>query len=300
MNDALRDPDTINGLWVALATPIGPDGTIAQAALARHATSLLAAGCDGVVLFGTTGEGPSFSSPERLAAVEALLKSGIAPGRIALGAGFPAVPETVALLRSALALSLTHALLLPPYFFRDADEPGIEAGLAAMLDGTNDPRLRATLYNIPQVSGVAIPPGVATRLAASHKGVVTGLKDSTGDFASFRAFRAAAPGLAITVGNEPDIARALAEGGAGTICGLANVAPHLVRGMFTEPSLETAVRQALALIRGPFIPWLKSILAARTGDDAWRRLRPPFTPLHHAEGVRLAASLDAIARPAAA
>jgi 4-hydroxy-tetrahydrodipicolinate synthase len=169
-----------------------------------------------------------------------------------------------------------------------------------MLDGTADSRLRATLYNIPQVSGVAIPPTVAARLAASHPGIVTGLKDSTGDFESFRAFRAAAPGLAITVGNEPDIARALAEGGAGTICGLANVAPALVRGMFATPSAEPQVRQALALIGGHFIPWLKSILAARTGDDAWSRLRPPFVPLTHAEGARLAAALDAVARPEAA
>lgn len=292
--------DAIHGLWAALPTPIGRDGTIAHATLARHAAGLLAGGCDGVVLFGTTGEGPSFSAAERLATVEAMLAAGIAAHRMALGAGFPAPTESVALLRSALALGLTHALLLPPYFFRDADAAGIEAGLAAMLDGTADNRLRATLYNIPQVSGVAIPPAVAARLAESHKGIVTGLKDSTGDFASFRAFRAAAPGLAITVGNEPDIGRALAEGGAGTICGLANVAPGLVRGMFATPSAEPQVRHALSLIEGHFIPFLKAILAARTGDEAWSRLRPPFAPLSQAEGTRLAAALDAIALPRAA
>jgi 4-hydroxy-tetrahydrodipicolinate synthase len=300
MNDAIRGPNSIHGLWVALATPIGSDGNVAHAALARHAADVLAHGCDGVVLFGTTGEGPSFSAAERLAAAEALLKAGIAAHRIALGAGFPAPTETIALLRQALAMGLTHALLLPPYFFRDGNEAGIEAGLRAMLDGTADSRLRATLYNIPQVSGVAIPPAVAARLAAGYPGTVTGLKDSTGDFESFRAFRKAAPGLAITVGNEPDIARALAEGGAGTICGLANVAPTLVRGMFANPSAEPQVREALALIEGHFIPFLKAVLAARTGDDAWTRLRPPFTPLARAEGTRLAAALDAIARPKAA
>ena len=66
-------PDPITGLWAAATTPIDAAGAIDHAALARHAQRLLLGGCDGLVLFGSCGEGPSFSIAERLAAAEAVL-----------------------------------------------------------------------------------------------------------------------------------------------------------------------------------------------------------------------------------
>jgi hypothetical protein len=200
--------DTINGLWVALATPIAADGTVDHAGLVRHAKALTAAGCDGFVPFGTTGEGTSFSAAERLAAIEAMLAGGIEPGRIGLGTGCPAITDTIALTRGALALGLHHVLILPPYFYRDVDAQGIEDAFAAIIDGVGDSRLRTTLYSIPQVSGVGVPPLVAANLRQRFGVMLAGVKDSSAVFENFRAFRAAAPELAIVVGNEADIGRA--------------------------------------------------------------------------------------------
>src|SRR5690242_18304537 len=98
--------DGIRGLWVAVATPLDGEGRVDAARLAAHGDWLLREGCDGLVLFGTTGEGPSFSAAERLAALEALLRHGIAPERLALGAGFPATPDAVALIRGMLGLGV--------------------------------------------------------------------------------------------------------------------------------------------------------------------------------------------------
>ena len=72
---------------------------------------------------------------------------------------------------------------------------------------------------------------MAANLRKRYGALVAGLKDSSGDFKQFQAFRAAAPELAITVGNETDITRAIAAGGAGTICGMANIVPGLVQAM---------------------------------------------------------------------
>ncbi len=292
--------DTINGLWVAMATPVAADGAVDHAAMLRHAKGLMDAGCDGVVPFGTTGEGTSFSAAERVAAVEALLAGGIAPGRIGLGTGFPAITETIALTRAALGLGLQHVLVLPPYYYRDVDAQGIEDAFAAVIDGVADSRLRVTLYNIPQTSGVAVPPEVAARLRERYGAVVAGLKDSTGVFANFRAFRAAAPTLAIVVGNEADIGRAVAEGGAGTICGMANIVPQLVRAMFTDAAALGPMQAALDLMAAPFLPVLKSVLAAQTGDAGWLRVRAPLRPVDAAIGQRIAASLAGIVADKAA
>ncbi len=285
--------DQITGLWVAMATPLDAEGKVDHAALAAHGTRLLARECDGLVPFGTTGEGPSFSAAERLAATEALLRAGIPAERIALGTGCPAVPDTVALTREMMSLGLTHALVLPPYFFRDAPEEGLEDAFAAIIEGVGSDRLRLTAYHIPQVSGVAVPPAVLGRLRARYGKVMAGVKDSSGDFASFMAFRKAAPEIGSMVGAEVLIARSLAEGGVGTICGMANLVPHLVRRQFQGMDAVADMQAAVGLMEQPFLPITKAVIAAQTGDALWRAVRAPLRPADPARGARIAAGLAA-------
>jgi 4-hydroxy-tetrahydrodipicolinate synthase len=290
--------DSVSGFWVATATPLTVAGAVDHAKLAGHAQNLFKQGVDGVVLFGTTGEGTSFSIAERIETVAALLKSGIGAERIGLGGGFPAITDAVALARSALGLGLKHVLMLPPYFDRGVAPEGLEDAFAAIIDAVADDRLRVTLYNIPQVSGVAVPASVAANLRRRYGVLVAGVKDSSADFKQFRAYRAAAPELAITVGNETDIARALAEGGAGTICGMANIVPGLVKAMIDNAAnAEARMQSAIDVVAGTssFTAALKAILAAQTGDAGWLRVRPPLRPL--IGGAALKAKLDALVAP---
>lgn len=290
----------IRGFWAATPTPLTVEGTVDYAKLAGHALDLFKRGIDGVVLFGTTGEGTSFSVVERIATVEALLKAGVAAARIGLGGGFPAVTDSVALARSALSLGLNHVLILPPYFDRNVTPAGIEDAFAAIFDHVADDRFRATLYHIPQVSGVGVPVSVAANLRKRYGKLVAGLKDSSADFRQFQAFRAAAPELAITVGNEADIARAIAAGGAGTICGMANIVPALVKAMIDGAAAEGRMQAAIDVVAGgpSFVPTLKAILAAQTGDAGWLRVRPPLRPC--LDGAAFKAKLDSLASPALA
>jgi len=292
--------EAIRGFWVASATPLAADGSVDSAKLAAHAKQLFGKGVDGVVLFGTTGEGTSFNVAERLATIEAVLKAGIAPERIGIGGGFPAITDSIALSRAVLGLGLRHVLVLPPYFDRGVSPEGIEDAFAAIIDGIADDRLRAYLYHIPQMSGVAIPTSAAANLRKRYGKVVAGLKDSSGDFKQFQAFRAAAPELAITVGNETDITRAIAAGGAGTICGMANIAPDLVKAMVDGKDVEARMQAAVDIVvKSPsFLATLKAILAAQTGDAGWLRVRPPLRAL--SDGAALKSKLDELTSPAIA
>ena len=167
----------IRGFWVATPTPLTVEGNVDHGRLASHAFGLFKREIDGVVLFGTTGEGTSFNVAERIATVEALLKAGVAAARIGLGGGFPAVTDSIALARSALSLGLNHVLILPPYFDRSVTPAGIEDAFATIFDSVADDRLRATLYHIPQVSGVGVPASVAANLRQRYGALVAGLKD---------------------------------------------------------------------------------------------------------------------------
>ena len=286
--------DRISGLWAAMATPLDADGMVDQPAFARHGKFLMENGCDGLVPFGTTGEGTSFSAREKLAAVETLLKAGIPSERIALGTGCPALPDTIELTRAAMGLGMVHAMILPPYYYRGVTEQGIEDAFAAIIDGVGSDRLRVCAYHIPQISGVPTPAPALGRLRRRYGAIMAGVKDSTGDWASFLAFREHAPDIGALVGAEPLIARALAEGGVGSICGMVNVAPDLVRGMFAAMPGTAAMEAACGLIEQPFLPVMKSIIAAQTGDAAWRSVRAPFRAVEASVGLRIARRLEAL------
>jgi len=287
-------PDAITGLWAAATTPFTADGAIDHAAFVRGARRLLDNGCDGMVLFGSCGEGPSLSIAQRLAATEAVLAAGIPVGTLALGTGCPAIQDTIALTKGALSLGVTRAMILPPYYFAGVSAQGIEDAFAAILDGIADDRLSACLYHIPQVCGVGVPAEVLGNMRRRYGPTVSGVKDSSGDWATFQAFRKAAPDVAALVGAEVLIAKAIAIGGAGTICGMANLTPALCRRMLAGPAAEADMQAACALIDS--IPTIKAVQAVMMNEPAWAAVRPPLRASDAAEAARTAAILTRLDR----
>jgi 4-hydroxy-tetrahydrodipicolinate synthase len=263
-----------------------------------HVRRLLGAGIDGVAPFGTTGEGQSFTIAERSAGLEILLAAGIDAARILPATGCAAVPDTVALTRHAVAAGCAGALVLPPFFFKNITAEGLYATYASLIDRVADARLRLYLYHIPQVSGVAIDMDVVARLIAAYPGTIAGIKDSAGDLAHSKALAARFPQLAIFVGHEPHLPAMLAAGGAGTICGIANLFPRLMRRMYdsaatsgNDEDLRRIERLLDQLRPYPIFAAMKATMANLTGDNAWGALRPPLVAL---DPARRTAMLDAI------
>ncbi|HEY4136919.1 MAG TPA: dihydrodipicolinate synthase family protein [Casimicrobiaceae bacterium] len=291
----------IRGLWCATLTPLGPEGAIDHARMAAHVRILFAQGVDGVAPFGTTGEGPSFSVPERRAGLDALIAAGIAPSQLVPGTGCAAFSDTVALTRHAVQVGCSRCLVLPPFFFKDLGDDAVYGYFAALIDAVADPRLSLYLYHIPQFSGVAISANVVAKLAADYPRTVAGVKDSGGDFAHTQALLAAVPRLAILVGHEPHLPKLMRAGGAGTICGIANVLPHLVAPLLrpnAAPFDEARIAAFIdAIFRFPFLPAFKALRAAQTNDAAWRTLRPPLFALNEGDRARLFAALAAAGFP---
>src|SRR6266513_4916806 len=291
------EPSPVRGLWCATLTPLGHDGAIDHARMAAHVRALFAQGVNGVAPFGTTGEGPSFSIAERRAGLDALLAAGIPASRLVAATGCAAFADTVALTRHAVQAGCARCLVLPPFFFKDLSDDAVYRYFAALIDAVADPRLSLYLYHIPQFSGVPIRAGVVAQLAANFPSMVGGVKDSGGDFAHTKALLAAVPQLAILVGHEPHLPQLMRAGGAGTICGIANVFPRLVAPLL-KPNVTSADEERIAafidvIFRFPFLPAFKAIRAAQTNDAAWRTLRPPLFALNEGERARLFAALAA-------
>jgi 4-hydroxy-tetrahydrodipicolinate synthase len=266
-----------------MLTPLDTSGGVDHGMLVAHAKSLLARGVDGVAPFGTTGEGQSFSVAEREAGIDALLSGGVSGERVVAATGCAALPETIALTRHGVQAGCAACLVLPPFFWKDASDEGLFAWYAQVIESVGDARLRIYLYHIPQVSGTPLSVELIARLAAAFPGIIAGVKDSAGSWDNTQALLSRVPQLAILVGHEPHLPRLLRAGGAGTICGVANVFPALVRALFSPDVTPADEQRVVTFIeiafRQPFLAGFKALLAEQTRNPAWRAVRAPLLPL---------------------
>ena len=288
------------GVFSAALTPITEAFAPDHALFIAHCQRLLAAGCDGIALLGTTGEANSFSSDDRRALLEAVVAAGIEPDRLLPGTGVAAVSETVALTRHALSLGISTVVMLPPFYYKGVTEDGLFAAYAEVVQRVADPRLRIVLYHIPQMSAVPIPFPVIARLRAANPGVFTGIKDSAGDLSHMEALVEAFPGLAVLAGADPLMLPLLRKGGAGCITATSNLVGAelaFVFRHFADPARAAEVEAAQTRIvaarnrasRFAQIASLKLLLADSVGQPGWHRLRPPLLPLTPAEADALRA-----------
>ena len=292
------------GIWPALLTPLDANLDINIPAFARHALQLLDAGCVGVTPFGTTGEGPSFSVAERIAAIDGLIAGGVPAGRILVSTSCAALPDVVALTRHAVQAGALGVLLLPPFFLKGVPDQGVIDFYSQVIDKVADDRLRIVLYHIPQISGVGLSHHVVQTLVQRYPNTIIGIKDSGCQRDVSLAFaKAFMPPLQVWVGNEPDLQTLAAQGAVGAVSGVGNVMPRLLQRLVAEFDGPQAARDQARV--QSFIDILlsgygmtaafKGIMAILNNDPGWRYVRAPLVALDDAQMAQLAIQMAGFA-----
>ncbi|NNF09662.1 MAG: dihydrodipicolinate synthase family protein [Acidimicrobiia bacterium] len=270
----------LSGVWAASLTPLDSDLMPDADRMATHIGRLLADGCDGVVVFGTTGEAASFSVLERIRFLDQLIERGVDPSTLIIGVGCSAVTETTELTLSAAKHRVAAVLMLPPFYFKAVTDDDLAGAFSWVLDGTGS--VPVLLYSFPQVAGVTLSPELAGRLMNDYPGRVVGIKDSSGDLASLRAFLEAMPGGAVFPGTEVLLHPGIDEGAVGTISAMANITGPAIRAAYETPGADTVeplIRDRDALAQFPLVPALKAVTARRLDDPQWAAVRPPLRML---------------------
>jgi 4-hydroxy-tetrahydrodipicolinate synthase len=284
------------GLSVALATPFAEDRSIDLPRLVAHGRQSLADGCTSLTVFGTTGEGASLGPNERNRALGALVGAGVDPRtQLVVGIAASSVEEAIAQGRAGLMLGCPSFLLAPPFYFKGVGDEGIGDWLAAVLAGLGPKASNVILYHIPQVTSVGLSMDVVGRLRTAFPDQVTGVKDSSGDWANAEALLKHHGELHVLVGDERLLAKAMRLGASGAITGMANVAPDLMLKLIDgvdEPRISAMVEEVLAL---PVTSAVKALVGHRRNDVvAWSRMRAPMRSLSQAECLKLFAAVDGI------
>ena len=296
MKDALY-----GGVNAAVLTPMRADLTVDLDAMAGQCRWLLANGCNGLGVLGTTGEANSLGVSERLAVMEGLVERGIPAARLMPGVGTPAITDTVMLARRAAELGCPGVLALPPFFYKNPSEDGLVAYFSAVAErlGTGT---AIYLYHFPAQSAVPFTLSLVERLLRALPGVVRGVKDSSGDYANTLGYveAFAAEGFEVFCGDDGHLRDLLRAGGAGCITAAANVGCGTSARVYAGPdsadgeaaqAVLTAIRRAV--VSAPLIPGLKALTARRTGDAVWEAMRPPHMPLGGEARGKLFAAFDA-------
>lgn len=296
------------GVFAAVITAMQADLSPDLDLMTAHCKWLLANGCDGLGVLGTTGEANSFGLKERISIIEGLVERGI-PGDVMMpGTGCCATIDTVNLTQAAIGAGAKGVLMLPPFFYKNNSDEGLFAAYSDVIQSIGDSRLKIYLYHFPQMSGVPITYGLIEMLLKEYPETVVGMKDSSGVLENMAGAAERFPGFACFAGADDVMLPLLRRGGAGCITAMANVTAPLNAVVYNEWSkngdtaeVETAHEQ-LSLLKNtvskyPYAPGLKALIARHTGDDGWLNIRPPFVALTDAEKNDLYGKFDALDSP---
>jgi 4-hydroxy-tetrahydrodipicolinate synthase len=220
----------------AAVTPFDAEGKVDAPGVARLLAYFRAEGATGVVVGGTTGEGPSLSGFEKRDLIRTAVP--LAHGLpVWLGVATPSLEEAVWLAKEAGKAGAAGILLLPPFFHRDAHPA---PWLLAVLDRSP---VDVLLYNFPRFA-----PALTPDCLIDHPRLA-GLKDSSGEEANLPLFAQALPGKRLFVGDETLIQEAIAAGWSGTISGAANVICRELAGALADEGESRATKLELLLPR---------------------------------------------------
>src|SRR5918911_1426335 len=145
-----------SGVLVPVLTPFGRDLKPDSGRFVALCKGLLAAGADGLAVFGTTSEANSMSAAERRELLETLVEAGVPAAKLMPGNGASALSEAADNARHALKLGCGGVLMLPPFYYKGVSDDGLFRSFAEVIERVGESGLRVYLYHIPPVSNVPI------------------------------------------------------------------------------------------------------------------------------------------------
>src|SRR5258708_31453154 len=290
--------EDLSGVLPAGIWPGGRDYGVDEPAVGRVVEHVTAGGVSGLVPFGSTGEAASLDEIARRKILSTVIAATAGRMPVICGVAQIHLAAAQAEVQAAARLGAAGVLVTPPFYY-PIDQATVLSFYRRLAEESPVPIM---LYNIPQFTKVVAQPATVATLA--HEGTIVGIKDSSRDFEYFEGVCIATrklPRFRIFTGSDTMLLPSLAMGGAGTICGAANVAPRRVvqideafkRGDLVAARAEqdSLYRLVAALRVGVFPAAIKAASHMQGIFEPW--CAAPLEPLDDPSQAKLRAQLGA-------
>lgn len=209
------------GAMTALVTPFR-DGQVDEARLREQVERQIAAGIDGLVPVGTTGESPTLNTAEHHRVIEVTVQTVNGRVPVIAGVGANATKEALSLHRHAREVGANAGLSVNPYYNKPTQE-GLYRHFMTLADAVDLP---IVLYNIPGRTGITMAPATVARLA-EHPNIVA-IKEATGVVDIASEIRSLCD-ITVLSGDDSLTVPLMAIGATGVISVLSNLVPEKIK-----------------------------------------------------------------------
>jgi 4-hydroxy-tetrahydrodipicolinate synthase len=297
--DAKHKPEgyMVKGVYTALVTPFGADGSIDEGALRNLVDAQIDAGVQGLVPMGTTGESPTVTHEENIRVIEIVAEQAAGRTAIIAGTGSNSTAEAVRMTQLAREVGATATLQVTPYYNKPTQE-GLYRHFTTIADTTDLPVL---IYNVPGRTARNIENATMLRLATHER--IIGVKEASGEMAQVMELISVRPSqFRVLSGDDNLTLPIMALGGEGVVSVASNIAPRLMVAL-VNAVLENRLAAArdlhyrlLPLFKGVFLQTnpipIKYALASRGTIAETYRL--PLVELEDADKRKIDAILDQV------
>ena len=228
----------IGRLITAMITPFDNEGNVDYQQARRLANALLDSGSDGLVITGTTGEGPTLSNEEKIRLYGEVKEAIGSRGAVIAGTTDNNTANRIELSKEAEAVGADALLLTVPAYNKPPQE-GLYQHFKKIASKTNLP---CVLYNVTSRTSLNMTDETTVRL--SHIDNIVGIKEAGSDLDQIaRIIEGSRQDFLVWSGNDNETFYIMAMGGYGVV----SVAAHLVgnqikqmMGLLLEGDVERA------------------------------------------------------------
>ena len=215
----------LEGSFVALVTPMSPDGSLDFSALKAIVEWHIESGTNGIVSVGTTGESTTLTVKEHLKVIEKTVN--FVNGRIPViaGSGSNSTAQAIETTSESKKLGADYCLLITPYYNKPNQE-GLIKHYTKIADAVDIPQI---LYNAPSRTACDIKPDTVMRLA-NHENIV-GIKEALDQSERLNELISISQSIidqknfSVLSGDDLSFNSFMANGGDGVISVAANIVP---------------------------------------------------------------------------
>ena len=228
----------LSGVLTALVTPMNADGSVDFGALDNIVETQIAAGIDGLVPCGTTGESATMTADEREEVITRVVKRTNGRCTVVAGAGANSTAIAIEHQKRAAGTGADYALVVTP-FYNKPTPTGLYKHYEALLSAADIPII---LYNVPGRTGCDMQPATVVEIA-KMEGIVS-VKEATADIDRVAEIRAGVQkDFKILSGDDGTTCPFVLLGGDGVISVTSNLVPAQMVAM-VHAAIQGAVETA--------------------------------------------------------